>query len=64
MPAYFTPEGKRRTYSFAEVEIAENTTIFFNTSHLTPYVQEDRRLQAQELVDYYKNTLKEAPFLI
>lgn len=63
-PAFYTPEGRKRTYSFAKIEIDDSTYIHFNTSHLTPYVQSEKVKQAEELVRFYEDSLNRAPLLI
>lgn len=53
-----------RSYIFAKIKIDEDKFIYFNCSHLTPYVEKQKTIQAKELVKYYDSALQRAPLLI
>jgi endonuclease/exonuclease/phosphatase family metal-dependent hydrolase len=53
-----------RTYIFAKIKIADSLFVYFNCSHLTPYVEKQKTIQAKELLSYYDSVLQKAPLLI
>ncbi len=64
VPAYTSPKGSFRTYNFAKVKIAKDEYIYFSSIHLQHKFPKDRFIQAGELLNYYKTTLKESPLIL
>ncbi len=62
VPAYKT--GTYGTaYAYAKVKLADDTYIWFNSSHLSTDLAE-RTVHAQEVVNYYRTVLKREPLII
>lgn len=62
IPAYKT--GTYGTaYAYAKIKLDENTSIWFNSSHLSTTLEE-RTVHTQELVNYYRTVLKREPLII